>query len=55
MHKSLKLWSMYADIEESLGTVDTTKAVYNRMLELRVATPQVCLASNPPGFLGILR
>jgi pre-mRNA-splicing factor SYF1 len=34
---------MYADIEESLGTVDTTKTVYNRMLELRVATPQVGL------------
>eukprot|EP00045_Choanoeca_perplexa_P013043 m.145641 g.145641 ORF g.145641 m.145641 type:complete len:816 (-) comp16218_c2_seq1:33-2480(-) len=43
VHKSLQLWSMYADIEESLGTVDTTKAVYNRMLELRVATPQIII------------
>ena len=43
VHKSLKLWSMYADLEESIGTLEGTKAVYNRMLELRVATPQVII------------
>ncbi|EGD76556.1 pre-mRNA-splicing factor SYF1 [Salpingoeca rosetta] len=43
VHRSLKLWSMYADLEESLGTFETTKAVYNRMIELRVANPQTIL------------
>jgi pre-mRNA-splicing factor SYF1 len=31
------------DLEESLGTVDTTRAAYNRMLDLRIATPQLLL------------
>ena len=43
VHKSLKLWSLYADLEESLGTFASTKAVYARMLELRVATPQLVI------------
>ena len=37
------LWCLYADLEESLGTVDSTKAVYRRMLSLRLATAQVVL------------
>ena len=43
VHKSLKLWSLYADMEESLGTFESAKAVYTRMLELRVATPQLVI------------
>eukprot|EP00794_Sanderia_malayensis_P015651 gene15651-17230_t len=43
VHKSLKLWSMYADLEESLGTFQSTKAVYNRILDLRIASPQIVL------------
>ena len=41
VHKSLKLWSFYCDLQESLGTLDDAKAVYNRILDLRIATPQV--------------
>ena len=41
VHRALKLWSLYTDLEESIGTFESTKAVYNRMLELRVATPEV--------------
>ncbi|KAL7750276.1 pre-mRNA-splicing factor syf1 [Sorochytrium milnesiophthora] len=41
--KSLKLWSFYIDLEESLGTVDTTKLVYDRVLDLKIATPQIVI------------
>ena len=41
--KSTKLWSMYADLEESLGTLESTKAVYERMIELKVVTPQIMI------------
>jgi len=43
VHKSIKVWSMYADLEESLGTFQSTKAVYNRIIDLRIATPQIIL------------
>ena len=63
LYKSLKIWSMYADLEESLGTFDvrtskfcrfslhityllysqTTKAVYNRIIDLKIATPQIVI------------
>lgn len=43
VHKSLKLWSFYVDLEESLGTLDSTRAVYERILDLRIATPQIIL------------
>ena len=49
VHKSLKLWALYADLEESLGTFETCKAVYDRLLELRIATPQTIL--NYAAFL----
>merc|ERR1712013_831061 len=34
---------MYADLEESLGTFESTKAVYNRIIDIRIATPQVII------------
>ncbi|XP_072976076.1 uncharacterized protein [Typha angustifolia] len=43
LHKSLKLWSFYVDLEESLGTLESTRAVYERILDLRIATPQIIL------------
>ena len=43
LYKSLKLWTFYCDLEESLGTLDSTRAVYERILELRIATPQIIL------------
>ena len=42
LFKSLKLWSFYVDLEESIGTVETTKNVYDKILELRIANAQVC-------------
>eukprot|EP00884_Botryococcus_braunii_P003276 jgi/Botrbrau1/1294/Bobra.0063s0011.1 len=43
LYRSLKLWSFYCDLEESLGTLESTKAVYERILELKIATPQIVL------------
>lgn len=43
LHKSLKLWSMYADLEESFGTFKTCKAVYDRIIDLRICTPQIII------------
>lgn len=43
VYKSLKVWSMLADLEESLGTFKSTKAVYERIIDLRIATPQVII------------
>ena len=41
--RSLRIWSLYADIEESMGTVESCKAVYERILDLRIATPQIVI------------
>ncbi len=52
LYRSLKLWSFYCDLEESLGTMESTQAVYDRILELRIATPQLIL--NYALFLQVL-
>ncbi|TFY60711.1 hypothetical protein EVJ58_g4979 [Rhodofomes roseus] len=49
LFKSLKLWSFYVDLEESLGTVESTKAVYDKILELRIANAQIII--NYAAFL----
>jgi len=49
LFKSLKLWSFYVDLEESLGTVESTKAVYDKILELRIANAQMIV--NYAAFL----
>lgn len=41
LFKSLKLWSFYIDLEESLGTTDSAKAAYDKVLELKIANAQV--------------
>ncbi|KAI3408343.1 TPR_REGION domain-containing protein [Psidium guajava] len=43
VHKSLRLWTFYVDLEESLGTLESTRAVYERILDLRIATPQIII------------
>ncbi|XP_058749791.1 uncharacterized protein LOC131622765 [Vicia villosa] len=43
LHKSLRLWTFYADLKESLGNLESTRAVYERILDLRIATPQVII------------
>uniref|UniRef100_A0A914L0N6 Pre-mRNA-splicing factor SYF1 n=1 Tax=Meloidogyne incognita TaxID=6306 RepID=A0A914L0N6_MELIC len=41
--RSLKLWSLYADIEESIGTLQSCAEIYDKMMELRIATPQIII------------
>ncbi|RVW46317.1 Pre-mRNA-splicing factor SYF1 [Vitis vinifera] len=43
LHKSLRIWTFYVDLEESLGTLESTRAVYERILDLRIATPQIII------------
>lgn len=47
--KSLKLWSFYVDLEESIGSVETTKLVYDRIFELKIANAQTVI--NYANFL----
>ena len=49
LFKSLKLWSFYVDLEESLGDVESTKRVYEKMLELKIANAQIII--NYAAFL----
>jgi pre-mRNA-splicing factor SYF1 len=39
LSKSLRLWDLLLDLEESLGTVQSTKDAYRRAIEQKVATP----------------
>lgn len=41
--KSPKLWSLYVDLQVSLGTFATAKAAYDRVLDLKIATPATIL------------
>lgn len=43
VYKSLKLWSLYADLEESFGTFKSCKAVYDRIIDLKICTPQIII------------
>nr|XP_026690906.1 pre-mRNA-splicing factor SYF1 [Ciona intestinalis] len=44
LSKTLNLILMvYADLEESFGTLKTCKAVYDKILDLRIATPQIII------------
>ncbi|KAK4804770.1 hypothetical protein SAY86_004587 [Trapa natans] len=43
LHKSLRMWTFYVDLEESLGSLESTRAVYERILDLRIATPQIII------------
>lgn len=51
LYRSLKLWTFYCDLEESLGTLESTKAVYDSIMDLKLATPQIVL--NYAAFLQV--
>ncbi|KAJ2744220.1 pre-mRNA-splicing factor syf1 [Coemansia sp. BCRC 34301] len=38
--RSLRVWTLLLDLEEGTGTVAATRAAYDRVLSLRIATPQ---------------
>jgi pre-mRNA-splicing factor SYF1 len=37
---SSKLWSLCIDLELNFGTLDTVKAAYRRMIDLKIITPK---------------
>lgn len=49
VYRNIKVWSLYLDLEESLGTVETCRAAYDRVMELQVITGQMAL--NYAAFL----
>ena len=49
LHRSVRLWNLYLDLEESLGTFESTKSAYLKCVELGVSTPQIVL--NYAAFL----
>ncbi|KAG5439721.1 hypothetical protein PCANB_000003 [Pneumocystis canis] len=49
IHKSARLWMFYVDLEESVGTIASTRAAYDKILSLKIATPQTIV--NYANFL----
>lgn len=43
LFKSIKMWEYCLDLNESLGTFESTKAAYDRVIYLRVCTPQIII------------
>ncbi|CDW87965.1 pre-mrna-splicing factor syf1-like [Stylonychia lemnae] len=43
LYNNLKCWSFYVDLLESISTVENTKSAYERMMQLKIATPQTIL------------
>ncbi|AFZ80532.1 adapter protein, putative [Theileria equi strain WA] len=43
IHRSVRLWSLCLDMEENFGTIETCRSTFNRMVELKVVTPQIAL------------
>jgi pre-mRNA-splicing factor SYF1 len=43
VHRSVRLWSLYLDLEERCGSLDGCRAAYDRAVDLRVATPAMLL------------
>jgi len=44
LFRSKRLWALYADIEESVGgSFEGTRSVYDKILDLRLATPRLIL------------
>lgn len=49
LFKSLKLWSFRVDLEESIGTVESTQKAYDLIVELKIANAQIVV--NYANFL----
>ncbi|KAI5327141.1 hypothetical protein L3X38_026537 [Prunus dulcis] len=43
LQNSLRMWTFYVDLEESLGKLESTWAVYERIMDLKIATPQIII------------
>ena len=43
VYKNVKAWSLFLDLEESLGSVETCRAAYDRAMDLKIVTPQMIM------------
>jgi pre-mRNA-splicing factor SYF1 len=43
LHRNVKIWSFYLDLEESFGSLESCRAAYDEMIELKIITPQILL------------
>ncbi|PIA43160.1 hypothetical protein AQUCO_02000532v1 [Aquilegia coerulea] len=43
LHKSLRMCYFYVDLDDSLGTLESARIVYERMLDLKIATPNILI------------
>jgi pre-mRNA-splicing factor SYF1 len=43
LYKNVKVWSLLLDLEESLGSIESCKAAYDRVMDLKVITAQMAL------------
>ncbi|EPT27376.1 XPA binding protein 2 family protein [Toxoplasma gondii ME49] len=43
LFRSVKLWSLAADVEEMTGSPETVRLCYNKMFQLKVITPQLVI------------
>jgi len=43
VHKSVRVWNLYLDLEETIGTVDTVRAAYDQAFTLKVLTPTMAI------------
>jgi pre-mRNA-splicing factor SYF1 len=43
VYKNVKVWSLYLDLEESLGSIETCRAAYDRVMDLKIVSPQMIL------------
>ena len=43
LRRSVRLWSLYVDLEENLGEVSSVRSIYESMLHSAVLTPQLLL------------
>jgi len=44
IYRSTKLWTLCVDLEESLGSLESTRAAYDAAIDLKVATPALILS-----------
>lgn len=43
LFKSLKLWGLYTDLQESLGSIESAKQAFDRIMELKIANAQTII------------
>jgi pre-mRNA-splicing factor SYF1 len=43
LHKSIKVWNLLLDLEESLGDLNSARTAYEKVIEMKIATPRIVL------------